>query len=116
MSHNIENLLDRNCKAINSSTTPLNLSEIEQLRKFTPQWQYCANENVLCQTFHFSTYQETIAFVNLVASIAVAEDHHPEMIVGFQRCKVSYATHTISGISINDFICAAKIDDKADEI
>jgi 4a-hydroxytetrahydrobiopterin dehydratase len=52
--------------------------------------------------------------VNAVAEIAHSEDHHPEMVVGYNRCTVRYSTHSVNqgrgGISYNDFICAAKID------
>ena len=50
-----------------------------------------------------------MAFVNAVAWIAHAEDHHPDMHISFNRCSVAYHTHSIDGISMNDFICAAKI-------
>ena len=51
----------------------------------------------------------TMAFVNQVASIAQAENHHPQLTVTYNRCKVCYNTHSVNGITENDFICAAKI-------
>ena len=62
------------------------------------------------KTFSFKNYHETIAFVNALAWIAHAEDHHPELSVSFSRCVVRFSTESIGGISINDFICAAKAD------
>jgi len=50
-----------------------------------------------------------MAFVNAAAWIAHTEDHHPELEVGYNRCRVRYTTHAIGGLSENDFICAAKI-------
>ncbi len=60
------------------------------------------------KTFSFKNYHETIAFVNALAWICHVEDHHPELVVGFDRCVVRFDTHVVGGVSLNDFICAAK--------
>jgi 4a-hydroxytetrahydrobiopterin dehydratase len=64
--------------------------------------------------FDFKNYYRTLAFVNAVAWVAHTEDHHPEMTVTYNRCTVRYNTHSVNagrgGLSINDFICAARID------
>ena len=62
------------------------------------------------RTFRFKNYYETIAFVNALAWMAHSEDHHPDLAVGYNRCAVTYSTHSVSGLSENDFICAARID------
>ncbi len=62
------------------------------------------------KTFDFSNYAETIAFVNALAWVVQREDHHPELAVGFNRCAVRFNTHSARGLSLNDFICAAKLD------
>ncbi|MGZ8272839.1 MAG: 4a-hydroxytetrahydrobiopterin dehydratase [Burkholderiaceae bacterium] len=64
----------------------------------------------IARTFRFSGYHETIAFVNALAWVAHTEDHHPDLAVAFDRCEVRFNTHSVGGISINDFICAAKVD------
>jgi 4a-hydroxytetrahydrobiopterin dehydratase len=51
-----------------------------------------------------------MAFVNAAAWISHREDHHPDMTVGYGKCRVDYSTHAIGGLSENDFICAAKLD------
>ena len=51
-----------------------------------------------------------MAFVNALAWIAHVEDHHPDLAVSYSRCTVRFNTHSVGGISINDFICAAKVD------
>jgi 4a-hydroxytetrahydrobiopterin dehydratase len=60
--------------------------------------------------YSFPNYHRTIAFVNALAWIANAEDHHPDLLVSYDRCVVRFNTHSVNGISINDFICAAKVD------
>ncbi|TAF99393.1 MAG: 4a-hydroxytetrahydrobiopterin dehydratase [Betaproteobacteria bacterium] len=66
------------------------------------------------KTFSFKNYFETIAFVNVVAAISHATDHHPDLSVHYSRCVVAFNTHDVEngkgGISINDFICAARIE------
>lgn len=110
MNYSLDKLLDSKCELISSKSDSLNLTDIEHLRELTPHWQYCATENMLSQTFHFKTYQEVINLVNLVAEVANEQNHHPDMQVSYNRCKVNFSTHSVNGITINDFICAAKID------
>jgi len=62
------------------------------------------------KTFRFADYYQTMAFVNAVAYVAHREDHHPDLAVGYNRCGVTYTTHDAGGVSINDCICAAKIE------
>ncbi len=69
----------------------------------------------LVRIFRFCDYHQTLAFVNAIAEIIHREDHHPELVVSYNRCIVQYDTHSVNGgkggLSDNDFICAAKIDD-----
>lgn len=65
---------------------------------------------VLTRTFTFPDFHRTMAFVNAVAWIAHEQDHHPDLTVGYSRCTVNWSTHSVGGLSINDFICAARID------
>src|SRR6185436_6752280 len=68
----------------------------------------CMNE--LVKLYPFKNYYETMAFVNALAWISHREDHHPDLQVGYNKCRVEYSTHAIGGLSENDFICAAKAD------
>ena len=67
-------------------------------------------EGALEKTFSFQNYYETMAFVNAVAFIAHAQDHHPDLAVSYSRCTVRYNTHDVHGISVSDFFCASKVD------
>jgi 4a-hydroxytetrahydrobiopterin dehydratase len=62
------------------------------------------------KTFTFGNYYETIAFVNAVAYIAHREDHHPDLGVHYNRCVVTYSTHSAGGVTLNDLICAARVE------
>ena len=67
------------------------------------------DNKTITHRYSFNNYYQTIAFVNVVAQIAHQQDHHPDLTVSYNRCIVSYSTHSVGGLSINDFICAAKI-------
>ncbi len=84
----------------------LSQSEIDNLLK--PGWQQ--QNKIISKTYTFKNYYRTIAFVNALAWMAHREDHHPELTVGYNTCRVAYSTHDIGGLSENDFICAAKAD------
>lgn len=60
--------------------------------------------------FEFTDYYRTLAFVNAIAWIAHAEDHHPDLIVGYGRCTVRWSTHSAGGVTLNDLCCAARCD------
>ncbi len=60
--------------------------------------------------FGFANYHQTMAFVNAVAWVAHRQDHHPDLQVSYAHCTVRFNTHSVGGISINDFICAAQIE------
>lgn len=62
------------------------------------------------KTFRFANYHETLAFVNAVAWIAHRADHHPDLEVGYNRCRIAYTTHDAGGLSERDFACAARVD------
>lgn len=68
----------------------------------------------LVKAFGFKNYFRTLAFVNAIAYVVHAQDHHPELTVEYSRCTVRYHTHSVNGgkggLSINDFVCAARID------
>jgi len=101
-------LAARHCRALPAGTPSISKQEVAALLGQLPGW---AIENgALVKTFAFADYYETIAFVNALAWIAHREDHHPELLVGYNRCRVEYTTHSVGGLSENDFICAAKLD------
>jgi len=73
-----------------------------------PSW--ASDGKRIHRTFKFADYWETIAFVNALAYAVHREDHHPELVIGYDKVEVRFDTHSVGGISLNDFICAAKSD------
>lgn len=104
-------LRDRKCAACAPGTPTLTPSRIADLRKeLAPDWQLDAAGKALTRDFRFENFHATMAFVNAVAWIAHVEDHHPDLEVGYGHCRVTFSTHSVGGLSENDFICAAKVD------
>ena len=62
------------------------------------------------KTYSFKNFHETMGFVNAVAFIANAEDHHPDLALSYGKCTVRFNTHDVKGISVSDFFCASKVD------
>ncbi|MFT4102975.1 MAG: 4a-hydroxytetrahydrobiopterin dehydratase [Burkholderiaceae bacterium] len=83
-------------------------AEIDAQLASLPSWT--CEGNCLQRSFAFRDYYDTIAFVNALAWMIHGEDHHPDLEVGYNRCVVRWSTHSVSGLSDNDFICAAKTD------
>ena len=67
-------------------------------------------DGALEKRFAFKGWLETVAFVDALAWMCHVEDHHPDLVVHFDHCVVRFSTHSAGGISVNDFICAAKAD------
>lgn len=87
---------------------PMAPAQIEaQLAQF-PGWLLV--DGAIQKRYDFADYHRTLAFVNAVAWIAHREDHHPDLLVSYNRCTVRYSTHSVGGISVNDFVCAARVD------
>ena len=88
--------------------TGLNQEQASEMLKKLNGW--AVENGVLVKVYPFKNYYETMAFVNALAWISHRADHHPDLSVGYNKCKVAYVTHAIGGLSENDFICAAKAD------
>jgi 4a-hydroxytetrahydrobiopterin dehydratase len=101
----------KHCKPCEGGISPLTAAAIQTLMKqLSSSWEVSAdNKQIMCD-FRFKNYYQTMAFVNAIAWMAHSENHHPDLDVGYNHCLVRYATHAISGLSENDFICAAKVD------
>jgi 4a-hydroxytetrahydrobiopterin dehydratase len=103
----ISALAQGHCKPCEGGVPPLSETEIKRLLAGLEGWEYTNGE--IARTYLFKNYYEVIAFVNAIAWVSHRENHHPDLEVGFRKCRVRYSTHAIGGISENDFICAAKV-------
>ena len=102
---------NRHCKPCEGGVAPLDAGQAKGLlAELHSDWSIDASSKEISRTYLFKNYYQTMAFVNALAWIAHAEDHHPDIEVGYKTCLVRYSTHAIGGLSENDFICCAKID------
>jgi 4a-hydroxytetrahydrobiopterin dehydratase len=101
-------LKEKHCKACQAGTPALTSAEISLLLPEIPGWEL--RDGQLRKSLNFKNYHHTMAFVNAVAWLAHREDHHPDLEVGYNRCVVRFSTHSVKGLSENDFISAAKVD------
>ncbi len=108
MDTSVCDLTDKHCKPCEGGVPPLTEKEARDLLKQLDGWEL--GDKRISKTFTFKNYYQTIAFVNAVAWMTHREDHHPDMTVGYSKCRMEYSTHAIGGLSDNDFICAAKVD------
>ena len=104
-------LRDRKCTGCAPGTPPLPAARVSELAgHLASDWRLADDGRALQRSFGFDDFYRTMAFVNAVAWIANAEDHHPDLEVGYNYCRIKFSTHSIGGLSENDFICAAKVD------
>lgn len=104
-------LVDRKCEPCEGGVPPLTRAQAEaELARLAPGWRLSEDGRHLLREWRFKDFYRTMSFVNAMAHVANAEDHHPDLEVGYDYCRLRYSTHAIGGLSINDFICAAKIE------
>jgi 4a-hydroxytetrahydrobiopterin dehydratase len=100
-------LTAKKCQACATAEGKLDESQTTELLQQVPGW---AMENgELRRTFKFKNYFESLAFVNATAWVSHREDHHPDIELGYNKVTMRYSTHSVGGLTENDFICAAKI-------
>jgi 4a-hydroxytetrahydrobiopterin dehydratase len=104
-------LTDKKCQPCDGKVAPLTRDQAQPLiDQLHDDWQLSADAKSLHREWKFRNFFHTMSFVNAVAHIANAEDHHPDLEVGYGMCRMKFTTHAIGGLSENDFICAAKVD------
>ena len=105
-------LSSHHCESCEGIGTALNADQIQQLLpQLAKDWQVAKDQASIKKSFSFNDFYETMAFVNAIAWIANRENHHPDLEIGYNYCRVVWMTHALNGLSHNDFICAAKIDE-----
>lgn len=109
-------LVNRKCKPCEGGTEPLSIADARDLMpKIHADWSLDVETSSIRRHFEFRAFSRTMSFVNAVAFVAMNEGHHPQMIINYGSCTVSFRTTAIDGLSDNDFICAAKVDRLAED-
>ena len=105
-------LREKKCLPCEGGVPALKSDQVEAMTGALEGWEY--RDGAIEKTYRFKDFHGTMEFVNAIAWIAHREDHHPDLEVGYDTCRVRYVTHSIGGLSENDFICAAKVDSLLD--
>ena len=111
----MNDLLKKKCVPCEGGIIPFDISEIHKYQKKVDGWEIIKNEKdvyLLEKNFIFKNFLESQSFVNEVGKISEEEGHHPDISFGWGYVKIDITTHAIKGLSENDFILAAKIDEK----
>lgn len=103
-------LFQKTCAPCAGGVSPLEKSIVQKLLIETPGWKLSEDNTRISKLFSFPTFMDAIAFVTNIAAIAEKENHHPDIKISYRKVTVTFTTHAIHGLSENDFIMAAKID------
>ena len=109
----MSDLSNKKCKPCEGGILPFDISEIHKYQKKVDGWDIAKGENetfFLKKKFKFENFLKSQKFINKVGNISEEEGHHPEIFFGWGYAEIRITTHAIQGLSENDFILAAKID------
>jgi len=109
----MSDLLNKKCVPCEGEIQPFDISEIHKYQKQVDGWTVSKNQNkiyFLEKNFAFKNFTKSNEFINKVGEISEEEGHHPDITFGWGYAKIIITTHAIEGLSENDFILAAKID------
>ena len=103
---NLKDLAQQKCKPLKGKEHQLTATGARELLAALPDWEL--DEAHIHKQFKFADFVHALAFVNALGYIAEQQNHHPDLELGWGRCVVKFSTHDVGGLSMNDFICAAK--------
>jgi 4a-hydroxytetrahydrobiopterin dehydratase len=104
-------LSHQHCKPCEGGVPPMTAKRVQELQGALPQWKLAGDGKAIRREWRMLDFAAALAFFNAIGAIAEAEDHHPDLhLTGYRNAAVELSTHAIGGLSENDFILAAKID------
>ncbi len=111
----MNDLTTKHCEPCEGIGEPLNREQIDALLpQLENSWTVSDDMTSIHRAFSFNNFYETMAFINAIALIAHRENHHPDVELGYNYCRIKLMTHALNGLSHNDFICASKVDQMLD--
>lgn len=106
----MENFTKQHCVPCEGGIAPLTKTDAEETMKHVPGWNLSDDGKEISRDFAFRDFKEAMAFVNNIADLAEGEGHHPDILIKWNKVSLTLTTHAIGGLSTNDFILAAKVD------
>ena len=107
---NLKELSQQKCTPLKGKHHQLSAARASELVAVLPGWELGADAAEIHKLFRFPDFVRALAFVNALGWIAEQENHHPDLELGWGRCLVKFSTHDVGGLSMNDFISAAKVE------
>jgi len=104
-------LSNRHCVPCEGGVPPLDRASAEAMLEDLEGWKISEDGKKISRRFEFRGFFRTMSFINAMAWVVNAENHHPDFSAGYNYCDVGFSTHAVDGLTENDFICAAKIND-----
>ncbi len=105
----MNDLTKKHCVPCEGGMPPLPPEGVASYMKYAPGWAASPDSKKITREFTLKDFKEAMAFVNKVADIAESEGHHPDIYIFYNTIKFELSTHAVGGLSENDFILAAKI-------
>lgn len=115
MNPKVAELSTQMCREVPQGAEAMSPGEISLLIGDFPGWDNLGNCEI-AKTYKFENFYETMAFVNAMALVAHRQNHHPELEISFNKARIRFSTHSVGGLSENDFICAAKIEAMMEQV
>ncbi|MCX7553482.1 4a-hydroxytetrahydrobiopterin dehydratase [Marinicella sp. S1101] len=104
-------LKELKCEPCNGGVAAMTAAEAQDYHKHVNgAWQLADDAKSIHRRFKFKNFAKTMFFVNALANLADKEGHHPDVKFGYNYCEVLFTTHEAGGLTINDYICAKKVD------
>lgn len=102
-------LVQRRCVPCDGRTAPMSREDTQKYLQEVPGWGLAGDS--IIKEFRFRNYLEGLEFAYSLGKVAEEEGHHPDILIGWRRVRVTLSTHAIKGLSENDFIMAAKTEE-----
>ena len=113
----MNSLIEKKCKPCEGKVRPFSATEAEKYLLQTPGWTLDQEHNLISREWIAKNFMEAIEFIRRVAGVAESENHHPDIhLTGYRNVRIELTTHAIKGLSENDFIVAAKINELKPEV
>ena len=107
---NLNELRQQDCKSLKGKENAVDAAKAHEIIKELPGWRFGDGEEFIEKTYKFPDFAKALAFVNEIGAIAERENHHPDIELGWGKVVVKFSTHDVGGLSMNDFISAAKVE------
>jgi 4a-hydroxytetrahydrobiopterin dehydratase len=107
---NANHLSAQHCRPRKGKTDVMDASQTTELLRQLPGWTLRDDGKAIAKDFRFDDFHHTLGFINAVGFMANQEDHHPDLEAGYGHCQLTWSTHDVGGLSMNDFICASRVE------